>query len=220
MEGSTMAKKVLKGIRPTRIELLKLRKREVLAQKGHDLLEEKRDAMLMEFFRMAEELSEQRRKLDQITAQAFENLAKAQMMAGLGGVNDVSGAVPDVGKFTMNVRHIMGVAVPVIASPPDLRHSIGRGYGYAGTCAALDEAADSFTQVLVQTLKVAETENTLQKVAQEIEKTKRRVNALEKVLIPELRATQRHIESHLEELEREDLFRRKRMKLLMRKNSG
>jgi V/A-type H+-transporting ATPase subunit D len=215
-----MSKKIIKGIRPTRIELLKLRKRELLARKGHDLLEEKRDAMIVEFLRIVEDFSDIRRMLEDESVQAFEKLTVAQMLAGEGGVTDAACAVPDRGDIPIRSRHIMGVPVPVIGTRPDSRLPGGRGYGYTGTTAALDEAADSFDRLLALALRAAESESTLRRIAQEIEKTKRRVNALETVLIPQIAATQKHIESHLEELERENLFRRKRTKLLHRRKAA
>jgi V/A-type H+-transporting ATPase subunit D len=209
-----MAKDILRNIRPTRIELLKLRKREILAQKGHDLLEEKRDAMIMEFMRIAEQSRDQRRSMEETIREAYGRLWRARMLEGWDGVRGAAGAVPDCGEIETGVRHIMGTAVPVITAP---RGGGERGYSYAGTTAAVDEAADSFRIVVEEVLRVAEMESALIQMAGEIARTKRRINALETVMIPRLHATQKRIESHLEELEREDLFRRKRTKMLHKK---
>jgi V/A-type H+-transporting ATPase subunit D len=209
-----MARKVISTIRPTRIELLKLRKREILAQKGHDLLEEKRDAMILEFMRIAEQCNEQRGDMEKKTAEAYGKLRKAQMLSGWEGVQGAAYAVPPCREVGTGVRQIMGIAVPVIVAPPCRGE---RGYSYGNTTVALDEAADSFGRVVDAVLSVAELESALTRVASEIARTKRRINALETVLIPRLRATQKRIETHLEELEREDLFRRKRTKALHKK---
>ncbi len=215
-----MAVKGLKGIKPTRIEFLKLKKRELIAQRGHDLLEEKRDAMVMEFLRIADEYGEERRSLEEASARAFEKLTEAQMLAGSGGVWDAAEAAVEWGRIGLTKRHIMGVPVERIGIVPAPIPPIGRGYGYAGTTAAIDEAADAFGAVLIQAIRVAEIENAMEQIAAEIKRTKRRVNALETILIPQIQASQRHIEAHLDELAREDLFRRKRTKLQQKPDSG
>jgi V/A-type H+-transporting ATPase subunit D len=210
-------RKGIAGIRPTRIELLKLRKRELLAQKGHDLLEEKRDALVIEFFRMVEEYRTRRRSLDRAMGDAYKKLEEAQMAVGNRKLREISYAVPPMGGIDIDVRHLMGVGMPVIRTAGPHPPSRVRGYGYAFTSAAVDEVADTFERVFEEALRLAEMEGALLRLAQEIERTKRRVNALESIVIPQLRATQKHIESHLEELEREDIFRRKRTKMLLKK---
>ena len=210
-----MHRKGIRGVRPTRIELLKLRKRELLAQKGHDLLEEKRDALVIEFFRMVEEYRSRRRRLDIAMGEAYKKLEVAQMAVGNRKLREISCGVPRMDEIEIDVRHLMGVGMPVIhAAGPSRRV---RGYGYAFTSSAVDEVADRFAQVFEEALRLAEMEGSLLRLAQEIERTKRRVNALESIVIPQLQATQKHNESHLEELEREDIFRRKRTKMLLQK---
>jgi V/A-type H+-transporting ATPase subunit D len=83
------------------------------------------------------------------------------------------------------------------------------------TSAKLDEACDKFRNLLMDILKLAEVEGTIERLAIEIEKTKRRVNALEHIFIPRLKATEKYIEMQLQEREREDFFRRKRIKAIM-----
>ncbi|NYT05020.1 MAG: V-type ATP synthase subunit D [Methanomicrobiales archaeon] len=217
-----MAQKILPNIRPTRIELLKLKKKEVLARKGHDLLEEKRDAMIREFLRLMETYRQDRRRFSEDSRAAFALLAQARTIAGWSGVESAICAVPDRGEIGMDLRHIMGVAVPALRDAGDTPRTKGRGYGYVGIPVAVDEAADAFERVLATALRLAAQEGTLYRIAREIHRTKRRVNALETIMIPRLCATQKHIEAHLEELAREDLFRRKRTKLLQeqRRNAG
>lgn len=212
-----MPSRGIRGIRPTRIELLKLRKRELLAQKGHDLLEEKRDALVIEFFRMVEDYRSRRRSLDVAVGEAYAKLEEAQMAVGNRKLREMSYAVPPMGEIDIDVRHLMGVGMPVIRVAGHHAGHRVRGYGYAFTSAAVDEVADAFERVFGEALRLAEMEGALLRLSQEIERTKRRVNALESIVIPQLRATQKHIESHLEELEREDIFRRKRTKMLLKK---
>jgi V/A-type H+-transporting ATPase subunit D len=210
-----MSKKIISGVRPTRIELLKLRRRELLAKKGHDLLEEKLDAMILELFRILEDYRKQRNTLGLLLQKAYETLTEARMVNGQQHLMSVSYAIPELPDISMGARTIMGVQIPVISTPETLRGMPERGYSYIGTSAVLDEAADAFEKVLKQSLLVAEKERTIQKIAQEIEGTRRRVNALENIFIPRLHATQDYIEMHLQELEREDFFRRKKTKKLL-----
>lgn len=211
-----MHRKGIRGIRPTRIELLKLRKREILAQKGHDLLEEKRDALVIEFFRMLEEFRERRQSLDTAMGHAYKKLEAAQMAVGNRKLREMSYASSRADEIEIDVRHLMGVGMPVIRAAGSQPSRL-RGYGYAFTSTAVDEVADSFGRVFEEALRLAEMEGALLRLAQEIERTKRRVNALDSIVIPDLQATQKNIESHLEELEREDIFRRKRTKMLLKK---
>jgi len=170
-----LARKIITSIRPTRMELLKLRKRRVLAEKGHDLLEEKRDALVMEFFKWIEVRRGLKKELEEKIKTAYKSLIEAQMIMGRSGVENASYSVAEMADVIVDTRNIMGANVPIMEEMP-LREGKERGYG---------------------------------------EKTKRRVNALENVFIPKLSATQSYIEMHLEELEREDFFRRKRIKALL-----
>lgn len=209
-----LAREIITSIRPTRMELLKLRKRRVLAEKGHDLLEEKRDALVMEFFRLIEVRRELKKELEDKIKRAYESLIETQMIMGRSGVEGASYSVAEMADMTVDTKNIMGANIPIIEEMSP-REGVERGYGYASTSVKLDEAASCFEEVLKHVLKLAECDGAIRMLAQEVEKTKRRVNALENILIPKLSATQNYIEMHLEELEREDFFRRKRIKALL-----
>lgn len=209
-----LAREIITSIRPTRMELLKLRKRRVLAEKGHDLLEEKRDALVMEFFRLIEVRRELKKELEDKIKRAYESLIETQMIMGRSGVEGASYSVAEMADMTVDTKNIMGANIPIIEEMSP-REGVERGYGYASTSVKLDEAASCFEEVLKHVLKLAECDGAIRMLAQEVERTKRRVNALENVLIPKLSATQNYIEMHLEELEREDFFRRKRIKALL-----
>lgn len=207
-----MGKNILSGVRPTRMELLKLKKRKILAQKGHDLLEEKRDALIMEFFKRIKNYRKDKAELEIEIKKAFETLIEAQMVIGYTGLEESSYSVNEMKDIEMKVQNITGVKVPLIEKMEFLRESKERGYSFVSTSAKLDEAANSFENVVKNILRLAESEGSIRKLAQEIEKTKRRVNALENILIPKLGNTQNYIKMHLAELEREDFFRRKKIK--------
>ena len=105
-----------------------------------------------------------------------------------------------------------GVVVPQIESTKVRKSLDQRGYGLVGTSARIDEAADTYEELLETVILAAEVETAMKKMLEEIEKTKRRVNALEFKLLPELHEAQEYIEQKLEEQEREEIFRMKKIK--------
>jgi len=136
------------------------------------------------------------------------------MILGRENVADVTLSIPEIPNVPTEVVNIMGVQVPRIQIE-EIEMPNKPLYGYLHTSARLDEATDRFQNVLMQILKLAEVEGSIERLANEIEKTKRRVNALEHIFIPRLNATQKYIEMQLQEREREDFFRRKRIKTIM-----
>ena len=209
-----MVENVIEGVKPTRMELLAIRKKKKLAEKGHKLLGEKRDALVMQFFEIIRTRDTLRAEVNHKLKDAFNTLIDAEMILGRETVADVSYSIPEIQNVPTDVVNIMGVQVPRIQaeaiSPPE-----EPVYGYLHTSARLDEATDRFQKVLIKILKLAEVEGSIERLANEIEKTKRRVNALEHIFIPRLNATQKYIEMQLQEREREDFFRRKRIKTIM-----
>jgi V/A-type H+-transporting ATPase subunit D len=210
-----MVEEIIEGINPTRMELLSVRKRKKLAMKGHKLLSEKRDALVVQFFDIIKDRNALRNKADSDLRRSYSLLVEAQMIMGQEGVGDATGSIPALQDVPMRTVNIMGVHVPKVeydAITPSAGEPL---YGYIGTSAKLDEASDKFRRLLVDILKLAEVEGTIERLAVEIEKTKRRVNALEHIFIPRLKATEKYIEMQLQEREREDFFRRKRIKAIM-----
>ncbi len=200
------------GIRPTRIELLRLKKQELLAQRGHDLLEEKLDAMVVAFFDYRDAYLEQKRRVDETFRSALSALSFAEMLAGTDTVAAVAASSPPLPDIPTGSRLVMGVRVPALPSESFPVHE--SGYGLLGTPAAIDNATKRFEDLTREILVLAEREGTVRRLSREISKTRRRVNALERILLPQLQSTRRYIEMHLEEREREDPFRRKRIKHL------
>ena len=209
-----MAENIIEGIKPTRMELLAIRKKKKLAEKGHKLLGEKRDALVMEFFDIIKTRDALRAEVNFKITEGFETLIDAEMIMGRETVADIAYSIPPQERVPTDIVNIMGVQVPkikieAISQPKE------PVYGYLQTSARLDEATDRFSEVLAKVLKLAEIEGSIEQLANEIEKTKRRVNALEHIFIPRLKATQKYIEMQLQEREREDFFRRKHIKKIM-----
>jgi V/A-type H+-transporting ATPase subunit D len=208
------------GIRPTRVELLRVKKREMLARKGHDLLEEKLDAMLLEQMRVEKNLEILSADIRETAASAYFSLFHAIRGSGYRLIEEISWTAPEIPDIMMETRQVMGIHVPSVSSL-DLGRGDLPGYSYSGVSGQIDDATVRFRVMLSLLVRVAEAQGILRLLTQEIASTRRRVNALEHIIIPRLQKTGRYIEMHLEEREREDLFRRKRSKqLLSRRKSG
>jgi len=210
-----MKGKVIRSIRPTRIELLKLKKQELIARKGHTLLEDKLDALIIEFLRHMDVYRRERREVEAHLAVAAGFLTDAMLTMGDRKVEEIARSAPGIPDITMGSRIIMGVKVPRIEPDPSAWEDRLPAYSSLGTSARLDEAVSAYQELSLALLRLAELEGTVRTLAQEVKTTRRRVNALEHILLPRLAATRHAIEIHLEEREREDMFRRKRTKQLL-----
>lgn len=199
-------------VKPTRSELIKLNKRISLAKSGHSLLKRKRDGLIKEFFAILNEAKKTKSKLTDNYRRARLAVDLARAIDGTIAVRSASLGLKHRADIEVKTRNVMGVIVPEIRSDHQVRAFHERGYGVLGTSAYIDSAAESYEVLLKDIITAAEIENTLRKLLVEIDKTKRRVNALEYKVIPELTLDARFIRFRLEEREREDIFRLKRMK--------
>ncbi len=209
-----MAEQILEGVKPTRMELLEIRKKLTLAEKGHKLLEEKRDALVEKFFGIIDERNQLSKEIDERFKDAFLSLIQSQMIIGEKRVKETSNLTKEIGEISFENDNVMGVKIPRM-NKDDIKITRNPAYSFSETCARLDDSQRKFSELLSKLLDLANLEGRIKSLAVEIEKTKRRVNVLENNLIPKLHATQKYIEMQLEEREREDFFRRKRIKALM-----
>lgn len=209
-----MAEQIMEGVSPTRMDLLDIRKKLVLAEKGHKLLEEKRDALVEKFFVVIHKRNELVKQLDDDFSNAFLSLIQSQMILGEKKVDEISYVTPEIGLIDIETDNIMGVKIPKI-NKSQIKQEIEPSYSFIETCSKLDDAQQDFKQLLTKLIDLADLEGSIKSLAVEIEKTKRRVNVLENNLIPKLNSTIKYIEMQLEEREREDFFRRKRIKALI-----
>ena len=203
---------ILQNVKPTRMELLKLRKRVKLADKGHRLLKEKRDALISEFKVVIKVYKDARKKVEENLKVAFDNLLMAEVLLGSQDIEQISGVTLRDIELDFMTKNIMGVSVPIMKIDNPVRKINERGYGFLSTNAKLDDAAKSFEETLLLIVRLAEVEESVRRIAQEVEKTKRRVNALEYIVIPRLKSTIKHIEMRMEEIERESFLRLKKIK--------
>ena len=206
-----MAKEIMEGVKPTRMQLLEIRKRKLLAVKGHELLSQKRDALISNFFEIIKNRKEKRKEMEEKIREAFESLIEAEMLMGEEQVRTLSEKVEEKRGVSAERKNVMGV--PIINF--NIEEGEKANYGVLDTTSELYEAAAKGREALDAIVEVAGIEGSIQKLGKEIEKTKRRVNALEHIFIPKLEGTITYIERQLEEREREDFFRRKRMKAFM-----
>ena len=207
-----MAGEKLDGINPTRMELLNLKDRAKLSTKGHSLLKEKRDALIKEFFEILDRVKGSRDEVEKKLAIAYAELNKAQIDMGDMAVKRAALSVRESIELDISSRSIMGVSVPVVKSKSTHNDVISRGYGFAGTSANLDIAAKEFEESIKIIIELGEIEKTIIMLAKEVEATKRRVNALEHVMIPRINNTISFIEMRLEEMEREQFVQLKVIK--------
>ncbi len=196
---------------PTRMELLKARARSKLAKKGHSLLKQKRDALVLEFFKILKKASDLRGRLNAQMKISYAALAIAESHHGVVEVESAAMAASRAPKVKVDVRNVMGVRIPTVEVASD-EHSEDFSSRIISSNAKIDGAADSFKEALHMVVKLAETENAIRKLIKEIEKTKRRVNSLEYIIIPRLASQAKLISFRLDEMERDSFFMLKMMK--------
>jgi V/A-type H+-transporting ATPase subunit D len=202
----------LRDVKPTRSELIGLKRRIALSERGYKILKMKRDGLIIEFFKVLAEAKDSRGDLLQKLNRAGEMMAIANTIEGTIGVKSAAFAVQEVPDITLASKNIMGVVVPEIESSKVKKGLVDRGYGMLGTTSAIDEAASAYEDLVETVIESAEIETTMKKLLDEIESTKRRVNALEFKVIPELTEARDFIKMRLDEMEREELFRLKKIK--------
>jgi len=203
-----------KQVSPTRMELLRIKQKIKLAQKGYNLLKKKRDALVMKLFEVAKNMKEVRPQIQKDIISGQESLIKAYAMAGVGEVKTIGESVGEMPEIHMSYESVGGIKLPKIKLEKKDRGNFKENfdYGIIMTPFSIDNAIEKFETVKKDLLTLIETEETIKKLSQEIIKTKRRVNSLEYILIPELLKTQRNIQAKLEEAERENFFRLKIVK--------
>jgi len=202
----------IRDIKPTRSELIELKKKIKLAESGHKLLKMKRDGLILEFFELLSRAKDVRSELNSAYGVANEKIGLAKSVEGVVAIKSIAFALRDVPYIELESKNVMGVVVPHIESSQIQKNLYERGYGIIGTSSCLDEAVEAHEELVEKIIVAAEIETAIKKLLDDIEQTKRRVNALEFRVIPELTDAERFIELRLEEMERETTFRLKRIK--------
>ncbi|MFT4964822.1 MAG: V/A-type H+-transporting ATPase subunit D [Halobacteriales archaeon] len=199
-------------VKPTRKNLMEIEDRIELSERGHSTLEKKRDGLIMEFMDILDQAQDIRANMSDQYETAQQTIDMARAMEGDIAVRGAAEALKEHPEITIESKNIMGVVVPQIESSRVKKSLDQRGYGVLGTSARIDEVATAYEDLLETVILAAEVETAMKKMLSEIETTKRRVNALEFKLLPDLRENQAYIEQKLEEQEREEIFRLKKIK--------
>jgi H(+)-transporting ATP synthase, vacuolar type, subunit D len=197
------------NVAPTRSNLLRIKQDLQFAKEGYEILNRKREVLSTELIRMAHNAEELQRQVWQLLAEAYAAMEKAQLKMGRERVEWAALAANKTVDVQLKVRGVMGVSVPVIEShgePPEMLYSLG------DTSASLDEASEAFAKVLKLIPELSMVVTTVWRLANELRKTQRRVNALQYIFIPEYEETVLFIVSSLEERDREETFRLKLLK--------
>ncbi len=202
---------------PTRMELLRLRRRIALARRGHKLLQDRLEGLMKEFLPLVEEYARYRRELDQGTAPVLSLFAEAAAEAGEGALRS---ALAQTGfSAQVEVREAKRAEVPVRAFSALFRQGPPH-YSLLGTPLPFDEGVERLRELFRLLLETAEREDAVRALAAEIERTRRRVNALQHVLLPRLARSLKLIQSKLDEDERSARVRNLKVKELLEKEAA
>ena len=205
-----------KHVNPTRMELTRLKKKLVTATRGYKLLKDKRDELMRQFLEMVRENKALREKVEAGIKEANQNFVLARAGMSQEALNVALMAPKQEVYLEAETKNVMSVEIPVFKSStrtPDPNDIYS--YGFAFTSGDLDDAVKKLADLLPDLLKLAECEKSCQLMAAEIEKTRRRVNALEHVVIPETRQNIRYITMKLDENERSSQTRLMKVKDMM-----
>ena len=203
-------------VNPTRMELTRLKKKLVTASRGHKLLKDKRDELMRQFLDMARENMELRKKVEAGIKAANTNFVIAKAGMNEQTLSTALMAPKQEVRIALGDRNVMSVDIPVYDYKTKSANSNDiYSYGFAFTSGELDDAVKSLSDILPDMLRLAEVEKSCQMLAAEIEKTRRRVNALEHVIIPETREGIKYISMKLDENERSTQVRLMKVKDMM-----
>lgn len=203
------------NVSATRMELMRLKKRIALAKRGHKLLKDKRDELMRRFMILIEDYQELRKKMEKALEAAFGGFLLARAVMSRASLEGAILSSSDKVRITPSTYQIMNIKAVKFELEQDPNIY---SYGFADTSADLDKSLKLFSDTLPVMIELAEKEKAIELLADEIEKTRRRVNALEYVLIPSLGDSIREITMRLGEIERSALTRLMKVKDIVRKH--
>ncbi len=202
----------MEQVSPTRTELLTRRAQVRLAEQGAQMLRSKREVLIREFLKELKNFSAERDKMRSAVVKAIQSLLTAIAVDGTEALSSVSSATRQPITVELKKQNIWGAHMIDVKSDYSVRPSESRGYSPYTVSARIDETAERFEQVIEHAIHVAPAEHRLAVLAEHIRKTSRRVNALEQRLLPSLKEQISFIRNTLDQREREDTFRLKRLK--------
>lgn len=208
-------------VNPTRMELTSLKKRHKVAVRGHKLLKDKRDEMMRRFIDLVKKNKEIREQVEAELTDALGNFVLARAVMSTEVLEEAVMFPTRTVELKVSKRNIMSVDVPRIEFEEKRLEDVSPyPYGFANTSGELDSAIKTLSGLLPKLLELAEIEKTCQMLADEIEKARRRVNALEYVMIPQLEETIRYISMKLDENERSSRTRLMKVKDMIEKRNA
>jgi V/A-type H+-transporting ATPase subunit D len=197
------------NVAPTKTNLLKLRYDLKFAMQGHELLDQKRNILIVELLNLVDQTVDFQNRVEESLKKAFETLEEAVLRMGKLKVQNLSSGVNIDTNIRIGARRIMGVSIPVVDTDFNERAPY---FSLVGTSFWIDSSLDAFKSALQLLGKLAELKTSIFKLANEVRKTIRKVNALEKIAIPDLQDTVSYIESRIEENERDSFALMKKVK--------
>lgn len=204
------------NVNPTRMELNNLKRRLITARRGHKLLKDKRDELVKQFMTIVKENKRLREICERMLGEAQNDFLLSRASISDQIIEESLMYPKKTIRLDVQSRNIMGVKVPVITDIDEEESDSNiYPYGILSTTAELDSALYNITEVIPYLIKLAEKEKTVQLMASEIERTRRRVNALEYIMIPQFEETIKYITMKLEENERGNISRLMKVKDMM-----
>jgi len=194
---------------PTKANLIKSKSMLEFSIKGFDLLDKKRNVLIREMISYMERAKKIQKEVNEVFDDAYEALKTSNITMGTSSIEDIALSVPYEPDYNVLLTSVMGVEIPSVQFEHE---EVEAYYGFFRTNPSLDQAVKNFRRVRFLLYELAEIETSVYKLAMEIKKTQKRANALDKIQIPKFKGTVKNIENVLEEKEREDFFRLKKVK--------
>ncbi len=201
------------SVSPNRMEVLKLRKRLFLARRGHKLLRDKQEELIRRFSELVIENKNLREDVEKRLKKGYQNLLLARAIISADTIESLLSFTTKKASITTSLVPLMNLRLPQLHLSQDGKIDC---YGFAETSGDLDTAISIFSETLPLMVRLSQVEKWIELMAQEIESTRRRVNALEHILIPSLEETIRYITTKLSERERADITRLMKVKEIVR----
>jgi V/A-type H+-transporting ATPase subunit D len=203
-----------KGYTATKIELIKIRRSMQVAKMVHKILDDKREVLLKKIDEMIDEANKAREDIWSPLDDIYKSVFSAYMSLGTTTIESLAETTPSVMQVDVDVKRIVDVKVPTLKVVAN-DYTKELAYGFADTDSNVDKAAKSIKEVLPEICKAAEYENAIFSLAKELEKTQKLINALEFVIIPQYQSGMSFIKATLEEREREEFVRLKKVKVVL-----
>jgi len=196
-------------VAPTKSSLLRAKATLSFSLKGFDLLDKKRNVLIQEMMGLTDRAKSIQLRISALIVEAYQALQFAEVTMGSSAVSEIAQSVPEEKRYKVLLRSVMGVEIPTVVYRAEPAEA---SFGFFRTNPALDLAVARFTELKFLIYELAEIETSIYKLVVEIRKTQKRANALEKIQIPKYREIVKFISEVLEEKEREDFFRLKKVK--------